>query len=67
MRLKASHIRYIADKIARDLVNANYVEILTNDKDIIRVASKYLEDNINTELAIEEKAKRFIDDNIDMI
>ena len=67
MRLKVSHIRYIADKIARDLVNANYVEILTSDKDIIKVASKYLEDNINKELAIEERAKHFVDENIDMV
>ena len=67
MRLKVSHIRYIADKIARDLVNASYVEILTNDKDIIKIASKYLEDNINKELAIEERARHFVDENIDMI
>lgn len=67
MRLKASHIRYIADKIALDLVNAKYIEILTNDKDIVKIASKHLEYNIKKELAIEEKAKNFIDDNIDEI
>ncbi|RDU65577.1 DUF507 family protein [Helicobacter sp. MIT 14-3879] len=67
MRLKLSHIRYIADKIALDLGNAKFVEILTSSGDIIRIASKYLEEDINAELAIEEKVRVFIDDNIDDI
>lgn len=67
MRLKATHIHYIADKIALDLVNATYVEILTNEGDVIKIASKHLEENIKKELAIEEKAKNFIDENIDEI
>lgn len=60
MRLKTSHIQYIASKIALDLVNASYIEILTNDKDIIKVASKYLEANIKDEALIEEKVNNFI-------
>lgn len=67
MRLKTSHIRYIADKIALDLANADYVEILTNDKDIARIASKHLEDNIKQEISIEERANEFINDNEDDI
>lgn len=65
MRLKFSHIQYIADKIALDLGNAKFVEILTNKGDIIKVATKYLEENIAKELAIEEKARNFMDENID--
>ncbi len=67
MRLKASHISYIADKIALDLVNASYIEILTSDKDIVAISSKYLEEDIKQELAIEEKVRIFIDENIDEI
>lgn len=64
MRLKFSHIQYIADKIALDLGNAKFIEILTNRGDIIKVASKYLEENIAEELAIEEKARAFIEQNV---
>ncbi|MDE6885868.1 MAG: DUF507 family protein [Helicobacteraceae bacterium] len=65
MRLKISHIQYIADKIALDLGNAGFVEILTNSGDIIRIASKYLEEDISKELSIEERVRVFIDENID--
>lgn len=67
MKIKVSHIHYIADKIALDLINAKYVEILTNAGDVIKVASKHLEENIKIELALEERARNFIDDNIDEI
>lgn len=67
MRLKFSHIQYIADKIALDLGNAKFIEILTNRGDIIKVASKYLEENITKELAIEEKTRTFMEDNLDEI
>lgn len=65
MRLKLSHIQYIADKIALDLGNAKFIEILTNRGDIIKVASKYLEENIKAELAIDEKANTFMDEKLD--
>ena len=64
MKLKFSHIQYIADKIARDLGNAGFIEILTNRGDIIKVASKYLEENIKQELALQEKAQTFFDQNV---
>lgn len=64
MRLKFSHIQYIADKIARDLGNAGFVEILTNRGDIIKVASKYLEENIAQENALHEKAQTFFEQNV---
>lgn len=64
MRLKFSHIQYIADKIARDLGNAGFVEILTNRGDIIKVASKYLEENIAQENALHEKAQAFFEQNV---
>lgn len=67
MRLKFSHIQYIADKIALDLGNAKFIEILTNRGDIIKVASKHLEENIKKELAIEEKANTFMDEKLDEI
>lgn len=67
MRLKLSHIHYIADKIALDLGNAGFVEILSSRGDIIKVASKYLEEDILKEVAIEEKARNFVDENIDDI
>lgn len=67
MKIKASHIRYIADKIALDLINAKYVEILTHSSDIVKVAIKHIEDNVKIESSIEEKARSFIEDNIDEI
>lgn len=67
MRIKVSHIHYIADKIALDLVNASYVEILTNSGDIVRIASEHLEENLSKERTLEERARDFIDDNIDEI
>ncbi len=64
MKLKFSHIQYIADKIARDLGNAGFIEILTNRGDIIKVASKYLEENIKQELALDEKTHLFLEQNV---
>ena len=55
MKLKLSHIPYIADKIARDLGGAGFIEILTNRGDIIKVAGKYLEENIKQEIALQDK------------
>ena len=42
MKIKASHIRYIADKIVLDLINAKYIEILTNASDINKIATNCL-------------------------
>lgn len=67
MKLKTTHVRYVADKIARDLVNASFVEVLTNEKDIVRVAAKHLEENVKKEQGIEEKVRDFINENIDEI
>ncbi len=67
MKLKLSHIQYIADKIARDLGNAQFIEILTNRGDIIKVASKYLEEDIKQELALHEKAQNFLEQSVDDI
>lgn len=67
MKLRLSHIQYIADKIAMDLGNAQFVEILTNRGDIIKVASKYLEDDIKQEIALQDKAQTFLDQSVDEI
>lgn len=61
MRLKLAHIPYIADKIALDLITAHYVEILTNRGDIIKIASKYLSQDIERELALEARVREFIE------
>lgn len=67
MKIKASHIRYIADKIVLDLINAKYIEILTNAGDINKIATKHLEENINAEIALEERVKNFMYENSDDI
>ncbi len=65
MRLKLSHIPYIADKIALDIGAAHFIEILTNRGDIIKIASKHLEENILQEQSLHEKAHNLLDQSVD--
>ncbi len=63
MRLRLPHAPYIADKISRDIVHSDFVEVLTNIESISHVAKKYLEEDIKKEAALEERVLELLEEN----
>ena len=64
MRLKAQHAPYIANKIGLDLANASFVTLNSSLESLSDIALKILQDNIQTERAIDERARALLERQI---
>lgn len=67
MRLRLPHTPYIANKIALDLVSSNHVILTSGIEPVANIAKKHLENDILKEMAIEEKVKEILEENVDEI
>lgn len=67
MRLKAQHAPYIANKIGLDLANASFVTLNSSLESLSDIALKILQDNIQTERAIDERARALLEEYTDEI
>ncbi|MDR2639466.1 MAG: DUF507 family protein [Helicobacteraceae bacterium] len=62
MRLSSEHIRFIAEKIARELVNSKLVSLTQGDAPVIGAASKRLEEEFKLEKAVDGEVNEIIDE-----
>lgn len=67
MRFNLSHTPYVANKIALDLVNCDFVEVLEGVELVSKIAQKHLDENIIQEKEIDEEAKEVVEENMDEI
>ena len=67
MRLKAQHAPYIANKIGLDLVNANFITLEGSLESLSAIALQVLQENIQAERAIDEKARELLEEYTDEI
>ena len=63
MRLRLNHIGYIANKIALELYNANFVTLNVPLESLSKVAQEILESDTKKELAIDKKAQEIVEEN----
>lgn len=67
MRLKMQHAPYIANKISIDIGNAPQIELLAPIANIAQNALEVLQNNIQKELAIDEKVREILEERSDEI
>ncbi len=63
MRLRLSHISYIANKIALDLYNSGFVSLKVPIETITKAAKDILESDLKKELSIDQKAQEILEKN----
>ena len=67
MRLKAQHAPYIANKVALDLANASFVTLSGSLESLSDIALRVLQENIQAERAIDERAREILEEYTDEI
>ena len=67
MKLRLPHAPYIGNKIALDLSNCGFVNVLHGIEPISKIAQKFIEEDIKEEMRIEEKAREILEENLDEI
>lgn len=67
MRLKMQHAPYIANKISIDLGNSQHIELLAPIANIAQIALTCLQENIQKELAIDERVREILEERSDEI
>ena len=65
MRIRLSHVPYIAHKIAIDLLNSGFVTLTSGLEPVSKEADEILRADLMKERAIEERANEIIDARID--
>ena len=63
MRLKTQHAPYIANKISLDLSNADFIEIAGSLDNVTQVALQALQENIQQEREINERANELLQEH----
>ena len=67
MKLRLQHAPYIANKISIDLGNSPHIKPLAPIANIAQVALECLQENIQKELAIDEKVREILEERSDEI
>lgn len=62
MRLPNERIRFIAEKIARELSNSNLASLTQGEEPVVEAASKRLEEDVESERTLDAEIFRVIDD-----
>ncbi len=67
MRIKPKQSRYIANKIAIDLINAPFVKLLKGKEAVVEAAKKIIDENLEREKELDAKVAEIIDEHYDDI
>jgi len=67
MRIRSAHAPYIANKIAIDLLNSGIVTMNKGLEPVTQACLKILDDDIDLEAHVDEKARLILDNNEDEI
>lgn len=65
MKIRLPHAPYIANKIAIDLLNSGFVTLQSGLEPVVKLAQELIEEDINKEMALEERVAEILDDNED--
>jgi len=67
MRLKPQQTGYVASKVAIDLANAPFVQLLKGKDAVREKVKEIIDDNLKQERALDERVKEIIEENYDEI
>jgi len=67
MRLKPKQSRFVASKIAVDLIQAPFVKLLKGKDAVVDAANEIILENLKKESELDSKVKEIIDENYDEI
>lgn len=67
MKIKIQHAPYVANKIALDLFNSTFIEEKASVERLQKTIFDVLEQDIKAEMALDEKAKALLEENLDEI
>jgi hypothetical protein len=67
MKLRLSHSKYIAHKVAIELINKDFIEIKKDKFALQEAIDEVIVENINKELALDEKVRELLEANEDDI
>lgn len=67
MKIRMPHTPYIAHKIAIDLLNCGFVTLNSGLEPVVKSAQEFLVEDVQKEMALEERANELLDDNNDEI
>lgn len=62
MRLALEHVRFIAEKIARELAASNLVTFTQGMDPVVAVAQKHLTDEVKLERVVDAEVNRIMED-----
>jgi len=65
MKIRLPHAPYIANKIAIDLLNSGFITLKSGLEPVVKEAQKLIEEDINKEMALEERVGQILDENED--
>jgi len=65
MKIRLPHAPYIANKIAIDLLNSGFVTFQSGLEPVIKLSQGLIEEDIDKEMALEERVAEILDDNED--
>lgn len=63
MKIRLPHAPYIASKIAIDLLNCGFITLKSGLEPITEVAKKFIIDEVNKEILLEQKVADLLDEN----
>ena len=61
MRVKMPHVKYIAHKIALDILNSGFVKLTGGLESIAKVANDILVEDLQKERALDERANEIME------
>lgn len=67
MKIKLQHAPYVANKIAFDLFNSNFIEEKASIERLQKTIFDTLEVDIKTEIALDEKVRILLEENLEEI
>lgn len=67
MKLRLAHAPYIGNKIAIDLSQCGFVKVLHGIEKVAKVARKFLEQDMDEEARLEDKARELLEENLEEI
>ncbi len=67
MRLKPNQSRFVAGKIAVDLIKAPYIKLLKGKEAVVDAVNKIILENLEREKELDGKVREIIDENYDEI
>ena len=67
MKIRMPHAPYIANKIAIDLLKSGLVTFISGLEPVVKVAQDYIVEDVQKELALEERVNEVLEDNEDDI